>query len=335
MLYLVLVNMDLKRIIFLLLVLLSVTLIAGCTGTDSDTATATATATPAATTAPEGTSAVANPELLRIATTTSLDNTGLLEALKERFEKDHDVTLQIIAAGTGKALEYGQRGDVDVLMVHDRPRENTFMEDGYGINRRGIAYNYFIIVGPASDPAGITGMTAEDALSTIYETAQTNPDVVFISRGDNSGTHSKEKSLWTIAGYNYTADIEGSGDWYVEGGQGMGATLTHANEKLAYTLSDSGTYLSYQTDLDLVPLVDKGDSLLNVYSAMMINPEMYDYVNSDMARTWINYLITPETQTFIGEFGVDTYGQPLFFESRGNFEVMGITQAEAEDPIPA
>ncbi len=116
----------------------------------------------------------------------------------------------------------------------------------------------------------------------------------------------------------------------------MGATLTHANEKLAYTLSDSGTYLSYKTDLDLVPpLVDKGDSLLNVYSAMMINPEKYDYVNSDMAREWINFLITPETQEFIGGFGVDTYGQPLFFESRGNFDVMGITQAEAETPIPA
>jgi tungstate transport system substrate-binding protein len=327
--------MDVKRVFLLLLILLSATFICGCTGTDSDAATPTATATVAATTAPEGTITAANPELLKIATTTSLDNTGLLEALQERFEEDHDVTLQIIAAGTGKALEYGQRGDVDVLMVHDRAREDTFMEEGYGINRRGIAYNYFMIIGPESDPAGIAGMSPEDALTTIYETAPTNADVVFISRGDNSGTHSKEKSIWTSAGYNYTADVEGAGDWYVEGGQGMGATLTHANEKLAYTLSDSGTYLSYKTDLDLVPLVDEGDSLLNVYSAMMINPEMYDYVNSDMAREWINFLITPETQEFIGEFGVDTFGQPLFFESRGNFEVMGISQAEAEDPIPA
>jgi len=325
--------MDAKKIVLVLLVLLSAAFVCGCTGTDSGTETATPT--PAATATPEGTSPVANPELLRIATTTSLDNTGLLEALKERFEKDHDVTLQIIAAGTGKALEYGQRGDVDVLMVHDRAREDTFMDDGYGINRRGIAYNYFMIVGPESDPAGIAGMTPEDALTTIYETAQTNPDVVFISRGDSSGTHSKEQSIWTSAGYNYTTDIEGAGDWYVEGGQGMGATLTVADEKVAYTLSDSGTYLSYKTDLDLVPLVDEGDSLLNVYSAMMINPEMYDYVNSEMARTWINYLITPETQEFIGTFGVDTYGQPLFFKSRGNWEVMGITQAEAEDPIPA
>lgn len=152
--------MDLKRIGLLLLVLLSVTFICGCTGTDSNNATATPTAaanaTAAATPAPEETTTAANPELLKIATTTSLDNTGLLEALQERFEKDHDVTLQIIAAGTGKALEYGQRGDVDVLMVHDRAREDTFIDDGYGINRRGIAYNYFMIIGPESDPpAGI------------------------------------------------------------------------------------------------------------------------------------------------------------------------------------
>ncbi len=314
--------MAVKTIVFVLLLLLSVTFVCGCTGTDSDTETATP--------------APANPKLLKIATTTSLDDTGLLEALQERFEKDHDVALQIIAAGTGKALEYGQRGDVDVLMVHDRARENTFMDDGYGINRRGIAYNYFMIVGPESDPAGIAGMKPEDALTTIYETAQANPDVAFISRGDSSGTHAKEQSLWVSAGYNYATDIqEGPGYWYVEGGQGMGATLTVANEKEAYTLSDTGTYLSYKSDLDLVPLVDEGDSLLNVYSAMMINPEKYDYVNSGMAREWINYLVTPETQEFIGTFGLKEYGQPLFFESRGNWEVMGITQAEAEDPIPA
>ncbi|WP_281175335.1 substrate-binding domain-containing protein [Methanogenium cariaci] len=173
--------MDLKRIGLLLLVLLSVTFICGCTGTDSNNATATpptaaANATAAATPpAPEETTTAANPELLKIATTTSLDNTGLLEALQERFEKDHDVTLQIIAAGTGKALEYGQRGDVDVLMVHDRAREDTFIDDGYGINRRGIAYNYFMIIGPESDPAGIANMTPEEALTTIYTTAETNP----------------------------------------------------------------------------------------------------------------------------------------------------------------
>jgi len=319
----------------LMLIVCAAVCIAGCTdGGDGGTATPTATpdgiATPFETESP-----VANPDLLKIATTTSLDNTGLLEALKVQFEEDHDVTLQIIAAGTGKALEYGQRGDVDVLMVHDRAREDTFIEDGYGVNRRGIAYNYFMIVGPASDPAGIAGMTPEDALTTVYTQAAMNPDVVFVSRGDNSGTHAKEQSIWTNAGYDYDTDVVGAGDWYVEGGQGMGATLTMADEKVAYTLSDSGTYLSYKTDLDLVPLVDEGESLLNVYSAMQINPEMFPYVNSEMAREWINFMITPETQEFIGGFGVDEFGQPLFFESRGNYEVMGISQAEAENPIPA
>ena len=220
-------------------------------------------------------------------------------------------------------------------MVHDRAREDVFIDDGYGINRRGIAYNYFMIVGPESDPAGIAGMTPEDALTTIYTAAETNPDVVFISRGDSSGTHAKEQAIWASAGYDYDTQVSGVGDWYVEGGQGMGATLTMADEMVAYTLSDSGTYLSYKTDLGLVPLVDEGDALLNVYSAMQINPEMFDYVNSEMAREWINFLITPETQEFIGEFGVDEYDQPLFFESRGNYDVMGISQAEAEDPIPA
>ena len=312
-----------------MLIVCAVVCIAGCTDGGGG-GTATPTATPVGTTSP-----AANPELLKIATTTSLDNTGLLEALKVQFEEDHDVTLQIIAAGTGKALEYGQRGDVDVLMVHDRAREDVFIDDGYGINRRGIAYNYFMIVGPESDPAGIAGMTPEDALTTIYTAAETNPDVVFISRGDSSGTHAKEQAIWAGAGYDYDTEVSGAGDWYVEGGQGMGATLTMADEKVAYTLSDSGTYLSYKTDLDLVPHVDTGESLLNVYSAMMINPEMFDYVNSEMAREWINFLITPETQEFIGGFGVDEYGQPLFFASRGNYDVMGLSQAEAEDSIPA
>ena len=318
-----------KWMVSVMLIVCAAVCIAGCTD-GGDGGTATPTATPVETTSP-----VANPDLLKIATTTSLDNTGLLEALKVQFEEEHDVTLQIIAAGTGKALEYGQRGDVDVLMVHDRPREDTFMEEGYGINRRGIAYNYFMIVGPESDPAGIAGMTPEDALTAIYTRAATNPDVVFVSRGDSSGTHAKEQSIWMNAGYDYDTDVVGAGDWYVEGGQGMGATLTMADEKVAYTLSDSGTYLSYKTDLDLVPLVDEGESLLNVYSAMRINPEMFPYVNSEMAREWINFLITPETQEFIGRFGEDTYGQPLFFASRGNYDVMGISQAEAEEPIPA
>ena len=317
-----------KRIVVAALLVIAAVFMCGCTsdgGTDTPTAT---------TVAPTETSPVATPEFLKIATTTSLDNTGLLADLKDRFEKDHDVTLQIIAAGTGKALEYGERGDVDVLMVHDRAREDVFMDNGYGINRRVFAYNYFIIVGPESDPAGIAGMVPEEAFVALYEQAQTNPDVVVVSRGDSSGTHAKEQAIWASAGYNYTSDISGSGDWYVEGGQGMGATLQMANELQAYTVSDSGTYLAYKGDIDLVPVVDEGDILLNIYGAMMINPEKYPYVNSEMAKEWINFLITPETQQVIAEFGVEEYGQPLFFPSLGNYEILGVSQEEAESPIP-
>ncbi|MBT8507720.1 tungsten ABC transporter substrate-binding protein [Methanomicrobiaceae archaeon CYW5] len=317
-----------KKIVLAALLVIAAVFMCGCTsdgGTDTPTAT---------TVAPTETTPVATPEFLKIATTTSLDNTGLLEDLKDRFEKDHDVTLQIIAAGTGKALEYGERGDVDVLMVHDRAREDLFMDNGYGINRRVFAYNYFMIVGPESDPAGIAGMTPEDAFVTIMEQAQTNPDVVMVSRGDSSGTHAKEKAIWASAGYDYDTEVVGSGEWYVEGGQGMGATLQMANEFQAYTVSDSGTYLAYKGDIDLVPVVDEGDVLLNIYGAMMINPEKYSYVNSEMAKEWINFLITPETQQVIAEFGVEEYGQPLFFPSLGNYEILGVSQEEAESPIP-
>ncbi len=317
-----------RKFLLAALVLIAAVFLCGCT---SDGGNDTATATTAA---PTDTGGAATPEFLKIATTTSLDNTGLLADLKDRFEEDHDVTLQIIAAGTGKALEYGERGDVDVLMVHDRAREDVFMDNGYGINRRVFAYNYFMIVGPEADPAGIAGMAPEDAFVTLIEQAQTNPDVVVVSRGDNSGTHAKEKAIWTSAGYDYDTDIAGSGEWYVEGGQGMGATLQMANELQAYTVSDSGTYLAYKGDIDLVPLVDEGDVLLNIYGAMMINPEEFSYVNSEMAKEWINFLITPEIQQVIADFGVEEYGQPLFFPSLGNYEILGVTPDEAESPIP-
>jgi len=321
-----------RKFVLVALVLIAAVFLCGCTSDGgNDTGTEATTVAP---TTPTESGTPATPEFLKIATTTSLDNTGLLESLKEVFEKDHDVTLQIIAAGTGKALEYGERGDVDVLMVHDRPREDLFMDNGYGINRRVFAYNYFMIVGPASDPAGIAGMVPEDAFVTLIEEAQTNPDVIVVSRGDNSGTHAKEKAIWASAGYNYTTAIAGSGDWYVEGGQGMGATLQMADELQAYTVSDSGTYLAYQGDIELVPLVDEGDILLNVYGAMMINPEKFSYVNSEMAKEWINFLITPETQQIIADFGVEEYGQPLFFPALGNYELLGVPQEETEQPIP-
>ncbi|WP_342679249.1 substrate-binding domain-containing protein [Methanofollis sp. UBA420] len=301
----------------------------GCTGTGDVTPTPTATPTAAETTA-----APAETQTLLIATTTSLYDTGLLDALKADFEKKYNAKVDIISAGTGKALGYGENGDVDVMMVHDRAREDAFLAAGHGIDRRVFAYNYFVIVGPASDPAGVKNMTPEQAFTTIKEKGLADPATVkFVSRGDDSGTHSKEKAIWKAAGFNYSTDIQKSGEWYIEAGTGMGATLVMADEKQAYTLSDIGTYLASKDKIALVPLVSEGDVLLNVYSAMQINPEKHPGVNSTIAKDWINYLITPETQKTIETFGVDKYGEPLFYPAAGNWEKIGVNQSEVEDPV--
>ncbi|HQD25320.1 MULTISPECIES: substrate-binding domain-containing protein [Methanoculleus] len=289
-------------------------LICGCTGTTSDQ-------TPG------------EKQQLRIATTTSLYDTKLLDHLTPIFEEKYNAELIIVSGGTGKAIEYGQRGDVDVLMVHDRAREDAFLADGYGTNRRVFAYNYFIIIGPESDPAGIKGMDPEQAFTTIREKGMAGENVVFVSRGDASGTHSKEQAIWKAAGFNYSTDIQGSGSWYQEAGTGMGATIAMANEKQAYALSDIGTFLAYKGDVDLVALVDEGDALLNVYCAMQINPEKYPDTNTALAKDWINFLISDEIQQEIASFGVEEYGQPLFYAAQNDWEKIGVPQAEVKDPV--
>jgi len=298
-------------------VMVAFLLICGCTGT---------------TTGPDPVSA--EKQQLRIATTTSLDDTKLLERLSTIFEEQYNAEVLVVSAGTGKALEYGQRGDVDVLMVHDRAREDTFLADGYGTNRRVFAYNYFVLVGPESDPAGIKNMEPKQAFATIREKGMAGESgVTFVSRGDASGTHAKEQAIWKAAGLNYSTDVQGSGDWYLEAGKGMGATLTMTNEKQAYTLSDIGTYLAYKGDLELATLVDEGDILLNVYCAMQINPEKYPDINSTVAKDWINFMISDDVQKEIASFGVDKYGQPLFYAAQNDWEKIGVTKAEVTDPI--
>ena len=304
-----------KRTLFAVAaVMVALLFICGCTGTTSDPAPV-------------------DKQQLRIATTTSLDDTKLLDHLSEIFEKQYNAEVLVISAGTGKALEYGQRGDVDVLMVHDRAREDAFLADGYGINRRVFAYNYFILIGPESDPAGIRGMGPTEAFATIREKGKVDKDIVFVSRGDASGTHAKEQALWKGAGLNYSTDVQTSGDWYLEAGKGMGETLTMANEKEAYTLSDIGTYLAYKGNLDLVTLVDEGDQLLNVYCAMQINPAKYPDINSTIAKDWVNFMISDDVQKEIASFGVDKYGQPLFYAAQKDWEKIGVTEAEVTDPI--
>ena len=263
-------------------------------------------------------------EVLRVATTTSLYDTGLWDVLEDLFEPKHDADLQITAKGTGAALELGKNGDVDVVTVHDPDKEAAFIADGYAsiaqdfsADRVTWAYNYFIIVGPESDPAGIGNLTGslapEQAFQKIQIEGNVDPDAVkLVSRGDESGTHGKEKAIWASAGYNYTADIVGNGTadgWYIEAGTGMGATLVMADEMMAYTLTDKGTFLAYQGDLDLVPLVDTGDILLNVYSVIICK----NGVHYDMANNLVNFLRSEAIQALIAGFGVPEYGEPLFY----------------------
>jgi len=263
---------------------------------------------------------------LFISTTTSLDDTGVLAAIEADYEATHNVDLMITAVGTGVAIQQAKNGDADVVLVHAPSVELEFLEGGYGVNRKIIAYNFFTIVGPADDPAQIAGKTATEALSSIVQYGQDMADQsgqtqIWVSRGDNSGTNSKEKSLWTAAGYNYTELSEEV--WFASTGQGMGSTLTITDQKGAYTLSDIGTYLKFSTDgsIELGALILEEQSLLNVYSVMAVNPTVpanqtvHEQINFNDAMDFVEYLISPSTQQLINDFGKDTYGQPLFYQS--------------------
>ncbi|HZD43446.1 MAG TPA: substrate-binding domain-containing protein [Methanomicrobiales archaeon] len=251
---------------------------------------------------------------LLISTTTSLDNTGLLAAMEKIYQNETGVDLRFTAQGTGQAIDTAERCDADMVMVHAPSLEQQFIDAGYGINQRCFAYNYFIIVGPPSDPAGIKNMSPEEAFKTIYQKGTGGtPGVYFVSRGDNSGTHTREKELWQGAGYNYTNQVEGSGPWYLESGQGMGETLVLADQRGAYTLSDEGTYLATKSKLNLVPLVTNGSGLLNRYSAIAVSPSKCPNANLVESNKFINWVISPEGESLIANFGVQQYGQPLFY----------------------
>jgi len=249
---------------------------------------------------------------LRVATTTSLYDTGLWGYLEPMFEEKYGLELDVMYAGTGKAIEYGRRGDVDIITVHSKAREEQFVAEGYGVQRVPFAYNYFLIVGPAADPAGIKGLSPEEAFKKLMETGSGN----VVSRGDDSGTHSKEKTIWEKAGYDYET-VQKAGAWYIEAGTGMGSTLMMASEKQGYTLTDIGTYLAYKGKLELVPIVDKGDVLLNVYSAIAVNPEKAPKTKIDMANNLISFLTSSEIQELIGNYGVKEYGMQLFTPCAG------------------
>ncbi len=241
-----------------------------------------------------------DPSRLRLATTTSVQDSGLMPYLLPHFEKRYDCRVDVIAVGTGQALKLASNGDVDIVLVHAPDLERQFVNDGYGINRKTIMVNDFVILGPISDPAGIQGMTdAAEALLKIL-----NNKSPFFSRGDNSGTHQKEKSLWAKNG------IKPSGSWYMEIGQGMGAVLTMANEKNAYTICDRGTYLSRADQLNLKVLVEGDPGLLNYYSVLQVNPERYPGVKADLSRQLTDWLCSPEGQKLIEAYSAG--GHQLF-----------------------
>jgi tungstate transport system substrate-binding protein len=245
-------------------------------------------------------------ETLTLTTTTSTYDTGLLDEVNAAFQERFGAEVDAVAQGTGQALETASRGDSDVVMVHARSLEDEFMRNGYGINRRDLMFNDFVVVGPEDDPAGINGMSeVTNAFQTIADT-----ESVFISRGDNSGTHTKELAIWEAAG------VEPGGEWYRETGSGMGQVLNQANLTPGYTLSDRGTYLSQRSELDLVihvqgPIEGGPELLANPYGVIAVNPGVHENVNYDLAMAYIGFLTSREGQRIIEEYTVE--GEQLFF----------------------
>jgi tungstate transport system substrate-binding protein len=257
------------------------------------------------------TSVQAQPKTIILATTTSTQDSGLLDVLLPIFEKKTGYFVKTIAVGSGQAMAMGQKGEADVLLVHSPAAEKKFVAEGYGINRRLIMHNDFIIVGPPGDPAKIKGVkpTSEGFKKIASEKG------LFISRGDNSGTHSKEKEIWKAAGINPEKE-----KWYQQTGLGMGQTLSVSAEKKGYTLADRGTYLALKKNLGLDILVEGDAILLNIYHVIEVNPAKWSKINVAGGKAFADFMVSKETQDIIKTFGVDKFGSPLFFPDAGKKE---------------
>jgi tungstate transport system substrate-binding protein len=239
---------------------------------------------------------------LTLATTTSTQDSGLLDVILPDFEAKTGYQVEVIAVGSGAAMSMGESGDADVLLVHSRAAEDEFIAAGHGVDRHDVMYNDFLIIGPAADPAGIKG--GNDAVAAITQISES--EAIFLSRGDESGTHKKELSIWRAAG------IEPSGDWYNSVGKGMGDTYRMADEMQGYTLIDRATYLANKGNYSLEPMVEGDELLFNPYGVIAVSPEKYPNINYEGATAFIQWIISDETQALIAEFGKDQYGQSLF-----------------------
>jgi tungstate transport system substrate-binding protein len=244
-----------------------------------------------------------------LSTTTSTQDSGLLDVIVPMFEKTSGLTVKTISVGTGQALALAARGEADVTLAHAPSVEKKYVDEGKMRNRRLVMYNDFVIIGPGDDPAKVKGLPAALALKRIAESRSR-----FVSRGDKSGTHVLEQALWRQAG------VEPVAPWYIESGQGMGATLGIANDRRGYTLADRGTWLAFGKRISLPILVEKDRPLLNIYSVMEVNPANGPRVNAAGGKAFADFMLSPETQAVIRTFGVDTYGQPLFVPVAGKRE---------------
>jgi tungstate transport system substrate-binding protein len=251
--------------------------------------------------------AAASPKTVILATTTSTQDSGLLDVLVPLFEKESGLQVKTISVGSGQAMKMGEKGEADVLLVHSPDAEKKFMTDGFGATRRLVMHNDFIVVGPPADPAKVKGASAADAMKRIAQAGS-----IFVSRGDNSGTHAKEKGLWKGAAIN----PEGQ-KWYQQTGLGMGQTLNVAAEKRGYTITDRATYLSLKKGLGLVILVEGDSKLLNIYHVIELNASRWPKVNANGGRAFADFMVAKRTQEIIGRFGIDKFGAPLFFPDAG------------------
>ena len=256
-------------------------------------------------------SAQAQPKTIILATTTSTQDSGLLDVLLPILEKKTGYFVKTIAVGSGQAMAMGQRGEADVLLVHSPDAGKKFIAEGYGINRRLIMHNDYIIVGPSEDPAKVKGTKSSSEVFKKIASTKT----LFMSRGDNSGTHAKENAIWKVAGINPEGE-----KWYQQTGLGMGQTLNVAAEKKGYTLADRGTYLALKKNLGLDILVEGDAILLNIYHVIEVNPAKWPKVNSAGGKAFADFMVSKEVQNIIKTFGVDKFGSPLFFPDAGKKE---------------